>query len=450
MLRCPLARLLPSQRPRSRSRPAPLRGGARCASSSLPGKDGATPTSAWVDEQLQRDLSAAASPPPPAAASAKRAPFGPEAPPPFLPPDEQRMTFDDEQMVFGYETEKGEGEAYGPACLLVAGLRPEEVVRVRELLDEMGGGSVKLLCADAAALSLPLLTALRRAEPDWGAPRPPDPPGGGVGSVRCLLFSGLDTGEKSAVVSALEARGLPRLAVTSLTRANRGAPLGEVLTSAVKADRAYVARLSALKEGRRVEPLPEEEEEEEAYDDSLSEDAEKALNAALAQDVGSSSYPTDANGEDPDRPDWVKDLMRLQEEVLARGEAGEDLSFLTDESVDTPDWMTQLLGSRSLEALAQRGILGEAEVEAARAAVGGSEEERALFDETIAAAEAERARLEKEGGGAGGAGREMEKKPVYPSPEGYGSLQELMEAVTGAEEPRVKRPFGPRPPTPPR
>jgi hypothetical protein len=133
----------------------------------------------------------------------------------------------------------------------------------------------------------------------------------------------------------------------------------------------------------------------------------------------------------------VKDLMRLQEEVLARGEAGEDLSFLTDDSVETPDWMQQLLGSRSLEALAQRGILGPEEVEAARAAVGGSEQERALFDEPIAAAVAER---EKEGGSG---------KVRYPSPEGYGSMQELMEAVTGGEEPRVTRPFGPRPPPPP-
>ena len=53
----------------------------------------------------------------------------------------------------------GEQAPFGPPVLLAAGMRAEEVPRVRELLDELGGHGVKLLavCALPCALCHPVL-----------------------------------------------------------------------------------------------------------------------------------------------------------------------------------------------------------------------------------------------------------------------------------------------------
>ena len=103
--------------------------------------------------------------------------------------------------------------------------------------------------ASRELLTAPLAEALRAPEPDWSAPRPVEVAyGGGFGTPRVVLFSGLDTGERSAVVSALEARGLPRLAVASATPANVRSRLGDVLSHAVTEDRKYVrARERAMR-----------------------------------------------------------------------------------------------------------------------------------------------------------------------------------------------------------
>jgi len=55
------------------------------------------------------------------------------------------MSFEDEMHVFGYEPAPGETRTYGPPALLLAGMRAEELPRVRQLLDELGGHSVKVL-----------------------------------------------------------------------------------------------------------------------------------------------------------------------------------------------------------------------------------------------------------------------------------------------------------------
>lgn len=63
------------------------------------------------------------------------------------PPDaapRPACSFEDEMHVFGYEPREGE-QVYGPPVLLLAGLRAEEVPKVRQLLDELGGQSVKVL-----------------------------------------------------------------------------------------------------------------------------------------------------------------------------------------------------------------------------------------------------------------------------------------------------------------
>ena len=81
-------------------------------------------------------------------------------------------------------------------------------------------------------LAQKLKDLMRLPEPRWDAPRPVDTAyGGGAGSPRVLLFSGLDSGEKSTLVSAMEARGLPRLCVTSHSPGNTNSRLGTVDSS---------------------------------------------------------------------------------------------------------------------------------------------------------------------------------------------------------------------------
>lgn len=64
---------------------------------------------------------------------------------------ESHMSLEDDMEVFGYAPAPGEKLPFGPPVLLVAGLRAEEVPRVRELLDELGGHSVKVLAVRARA-----------------------------------------------------------------------------------------------------------------------------------------------------------------------------------------------------------------------------------------------------------------------------------------------------------
>ena len=287
-------------------------------------------------------------------------------------------------------------------------------------------------------LSMRLRDALRTPEPDWLCARPVEASyGGGFGSARVLLFSGLDSGEKSAVVSALEARGLPRLAVTSLQPRNLDARLGEVLAAAVAADRRYVERLEALKRGVVLPPDPldddedaDDEEDEEALmpaqDADSSEDfgddnGEEAPSAAQQQPAADSNAPSD--GEEPE-PEWVRAMGAIQEEVARRGDLGEDLSFLRDPTLEEPPWMKDMLSSRALE-----NHFSGAELEELRAQqrdfMDGAEN-----DAAIAQAEARRGRAE----------------------EGYASLDELMAAMIAEEQaagmgaPKKKVVFGPVPP----
>ena len=78
--------------------------------------------------------------------------------------------------IFGYEPQPGEKAPFGPPVLLVAGMRAEEVPRVRELLDELGGHSVKLLAVSPSSLVWPSLYATARLTlynppPHTGGPR---------------------------------------------------------------------------------------------------------------------------------------------------------------------------------------------------------------------------------------------------------------------------------------
>lgn len=100
---------------------------------------------------------------------------------------------------------------------------------------------MKVLPLTQTLLSEPVARALRHPEPQWDSPRPTYPGyGAAPGAKRVVVFSGLDSGERSAVVNCIEARGMPRVAATSLTEKNQGWPCGEVVAAAVRADRRYV------------------------------------------------------------------------------------------------------------------------------------------------------------------------------------------------------------------
>lgn len=133
-----------------------------------------------------------------------------------------------------------EEEPEGPPAVLLAGFRAEEVPRVRELLDELGGHEVPVIPVPQAHLTQPLVAALSLREPDWENPRQHGRfnQGGEFGSQRAVIFSGLDRGEMATIVSAIEARGLPRLLTVVITSENCEQTLGEALARSVKAARA--------------------------------------------------------------------------------------------------------------------------------------------------------------------------------------------------------------------
>jgi hypothetical protein len=84
----------------------------------------------------------------------------------------------------------------------------------------------------------PLIDVLRGAEPDWAAPRRDETAvlyDAAPGAQRVVIFSGLDTGERSAIATALARHGMrppPAMAVAQERHATR--PLADLLAKAVK------------------------------------------------------------------------------------------------------------------------------------------------------------------------------------------------------------------------
>lgn len=100
---------------------------------------------------------------------------------------------------------------------------------------------MKVLPLSQDLLLEPLLRALRHPEPAWSGPRAAFPGyGAAPGARRCVIFSGLDSGERSALVNCLEARGLPRIVAASVTAGNSRDACGEVVAKALRADKRYV------------------------------------------------------------------------------------------------------------------------------------------------------------------------------------------------------------------
>ncbi|GIL58408.1 hypothetical protein Vafri_13539, partial [Volvox africanus] len=113
----------------------------------------------------------------------------------------------------GGTADDGDGddnEVYGPEAVVVAGFRPEEHGVVRALLDSAGGHVVKVLPVTESMLYGTVDEAVHLAEQDWAAPRVPDGPrGGGWGSQRTVLFSGLGLPAQLTVLELLESSGFP-------------------------------------------------------------------------------------------------------------------------------------------------------------------------------------------------------------------------------------------------
>ena len=255
-----------------------------------------------------------------------------------------------------------------------------------------------------------LRDVMRLQEPRWDAPRPADAAyGGGAGASRVLFFSGMDSGEKSTVVSAMEARGLPRLCVTSHTADNTDSRLGTVLAEAVQADREYWARLQALREGRPLPPVADDDDEQDGMSAQQSHGGAAAA-AGDADDESEGADPDHAPASDGDdsqaststaRPGSPPDelalhVQRIHAEVQRRGAAGEDLSFMEDPAGDNePEWMKELLSHRALDRFVSGPELEELLAQRQDLMDGSAPEEQA-------------------GGGEA---------------EGYGSLEELMAAI---------------------
>ena len=166
---------------------------------------------------------------------------------------ESDLTEAQEAAVMGFssglDSNNTEAEPEGPPCVLLAGFKAEELPRVRELLDELGGHDVPVVPVAQSYLKNPLLETLSILEPNWENPRNEEEfnKGGEYGSQRCVIFSGLDKGEMATFISAIEARGLPRLVTVVITSENCEQSLGESLALAVQESRSEKKRKEEVK-----------------------------------------------------------------------------------------------------------------------------------------------------------------------------------------------------------
>ena len=272
--------------------------------------------------------------------------------PGFTPPV-MDLTYDEEAAMLGFDARGGGGgdeiyeEPEGPPAVLLAGFRAEEIPRVRELLDELGGHDVPVAPVPQEYLRRPLYAALQIREPDWESPRAHERfnQGGEFGSQRCVVFSGLDRGEMATVVSAIESRGLPRLITVVVTSKNVEQSLGEALATAVKESRAeakradehrrkdYVAELKnlerkAAREGLSVEQMVRREIERQ---DALEAD-EAARDAARDENV------TRAEARMRElREEYAKKELERREAAAVAGGTNDDP---TGHVPNVPDWPT--------------------------------------------------------------------------------------------------------------
>ena len=229
----------------------------------------------------------------------------------------------------GLDAEQPEAEPEGPPAVLLAGFRVEEVPRVRELLDELGGHDVPVLPVPQAYLERPLIDALQIQEPDWEAPRSDDTfpiRGGEFGSRRCAVFSGLDRGEMATIVSAIEARGLPRLVTAVVTSENCERTLGEALALAVQDARSDARRKEAARDVDLEAAVRASDAAAAAENLSAAEQVRREIERqdALAADEAAAS---DARNERATRAERHMEKLKQEYVEKARARAGADAAI---------------------------------------------------------------------------------------------------------------------------
>ncbi|EFN60130.1 hypothetical protein CHLNCDRAFT_133513 [Chlorella variabilis] len=112
--------------------------------------------------------------------------------------------------------------------LVLAGFFLEELATVRQLLDSIGGETVRVLPTTPALLRAPAYEALLAPEPAWDRPAPPEwQPGGGWGQQRMALMAGIAEEGRQMVVDLLEEAGMPGVVPAVVTPATQDAVLGE-------------------------------------------------------------------------------------------------------------------------------------------------------------------------------------------------------------------------------
>jgi hypothetical protein len=91
-------------------------------------------------------------------------------------------------------------------AVVAAGFRIEEYAMIRVLLDELHAEHVKVIIGDHETLLKPQSEVLDLPEIDWAARRGPrQGGGGGWGSQRAILFSGLSIAQQVRISVALKA-----------------------------------------------------------------------------------------------------------------------------------------------------------------------------------------------------------------------------------------------------
>ena len=211
-------------------------------------------------------------------------------------------------------------EPEGPPAVLLAGFRAEEIPRIRELLDELGGHDVPVLPVPQSHLEKPLAEALAIPEPDWENPRLHERfnQGGEFGSQRVVIFSGLDRGEMATVVSAVEARGLPRLLTVVITGENLENTMGEALAEAVLESRKDKKRREDLKKRDFLTELKKMERRAEAegltMDDMVRREIERQDQMA-ADEAAALAARNERAGRAEEH------MARLKEEYIQRARA---------------------------------------------------------------------------------------------------------------------------------
>ncbi|CAI5462134.1 unnamed protein product [Closterium sp. Yama58-4] len=158
------------------------------------------------------------------------------------------------EQPLGYSDEEGEGivpltddaEAFGPEALLLLGLTPDEIDKVRAALDEAEASFISLLSADESVADVTLWDAMERAaQPFPSVPAPsvaaaPQPQASDSSSVwpnnvgeRVCIVSGLSGIEIMDLVEIISSLDIPPMVYAAMVPKSAARPVREVVEDLV-------------------------------------------------------------------------------------------------------------------------------------------------------------------------------------------------------------------------